>query len=101
VAEYVLSKFKVVATAPVYNTHKSGKMVFVVEAKYNYGNPVKGTVSVTALNENFLIKTLPIDGKTIIELDLKDLGITETSDTVRSFNITVLEELSGKLIICF
>jgi CD109 antigen len=115
VAEYVLPKFQVTSSLPVYNTYTSGKMIFGVEAKYTYGKPVKGTVTVKIENqqywwyyqieanrpERYKIKTFPIDGKTTIELDLKkDLDITNGYYTQsKSFEITVLEELTGKLVI--
>jgi CD109 antigen len=115
VAEYVLPKFEVIQSLPVYNTYKSGKMIFGVEAKYTYGKPVKGTVTAKIENqkyywysegdanrpERYKIKTFPIDGKTTVELDLKnDLDITDGYYTQsKSFDITVIEELTGKLII--
>jgi CD109 antigen len=115
VAKYVLPKFEVILSYPVYNTYKSGKMIFGVEAKYTYGKPVKGTVTVRIENrkyfwygdedagrpERYKIKTFPIDGKTTVELDLKnDFDIADGDYTQsNSFDITVIEELTGKLII--
>jgi hypothetical protein len=100
VAEYVPSKFQVIFTAPVYNTRKSDKIVFAVEAKYNYGNPVKGTVTIkySADYGRYMLKTFPIDGKAIIELGLNDMGIK--IDQYLHLYVTVLEELTGKLLIC-
>jgi hypothetical protein len=96
VAEYVLPKFQLITSFPVYNTYKSGKILFDVEAKYTFGNAVKGTVTINQPERN-KIMTFPINGKTTIELDLRIfLGITETTYTQNiNFDITVLEELTG------
>jgi PKD repeat protein len=82
-------------------------MVFGVEAKYTFGNAVKGIVTIkidtqSFSSEKYKINTFPIDGKTTVELDLtKDLGITESSYTQnKTLDITVLEELTGNSLIC-
>jgi CD109 antigen len=111
VAEYVLPKFEVTTSQPVYNTFKSGKVIFGVEAKYTYGKPVKGTVTVKFENqkydswnsgetslrpERYTYKIIPIDGKATVELDMKELKTDRTTTTrYKNFELSVLEELTG------
>jgi CD109 antigen len=114
VAEYVLPKYEVITSEPVYNTYKSGKLIFGVEAKYTYGKPVKGTVTVKIDNqqayyswnkrssrgqrpERYTYKVIPINGKAVVELDLKELKIETTTTYMqyKNFDLTVLEELTG------
>jgi CD109 antigen len=112
VAEYVLPKFEITTSLPVYNTFKSGKAIFGVQAKYTYGKPVKGTVTVKLDNqayfswnkrssggqrpERYTYKVIPIDGSAIFELDLKELRLSSTSyKQNKRLELTVLEELTG------
>jgi CD109 antigen len=115
VAEYVLPKFEITTSQPVYNTFKSGKVVFGVEAKYTYGKPVKGTVTVKIAKKGngysvpswrrrgrksspkYTYKVIPIDGNATIEIGLAELDL-EQDDTVKTrktLSLTVLEELTG------
>jgi CD109 antigen len=113
VAEYVLPKFEVISSQPVVNTYKSGKLIFGVEAKYTYGKPVKGTLTVAIYNqeystwtswgstgprpEQYNYKIIPIDGKAVVELDLKELKIDTSTTYTRYqyFELIVMEELTG------
>ncbi|NXN92969.1 CD109 protein, partial [Rhinopomastus cyanomelas] len=53
VMEYVLQKFDVVITAPLYYSLREEDVSGVVTAKYTYGKPVKGTVTVTCLSVSY------------------------------------------------
>jgi hypothetical protein len=106
VVEYVLPKFEVFTSQPVFNTIKSGKIIFGVEAKYAYGNPVKGTVTVTVKysEKPDAIKTYPIDGKRLIEVDLTSVDllynmINMGDYRLMGFELTVIEELTGRFLI--
>jgi CD109 antigen len=107
VAEYVLPKFEITISEPVYNTYKKKKLIFGVQAKYTYGKSVIGTVTFNQSNpstsnqsERVIYKTIPIDGQITVELDLvKDLRMNLSSRifdaTYIQFELTVLEELTG------
>jgi CD109 antigen len=115
VAEYVPPKFEIITSEPVYNTYKSNKVIFSVAAKYTYGKPVKGTVTVKIDNQQnnmwsgynvyynaeqssgrYSYKIIPINGKAIVEIDLKELKLSSTTYTQTiTFEVTVLEEVTG------
>ncbi|XP_030302930.1 CD109 antigen [Calypte anna] len=68
VMEYVLPKFDVMITIPLYYSLREEDVTGVVTAKYTYGKPVKGTVTVTCLpvsywtNRRNITTTLEING---------------------------------------
>ncbi|XP_064020132.1 CD109 antigen [Pogoniulus pusillus] len=68
VMEYVLPKFDVTITAPLYYSLREEDVTAVVTAKYTYGKPVKGTVTITCLslsywtNKRNITTTLEING---------------------------------------
>ncbi|NXT27832.1 CD109 protein, partial [Syrrhaptes paradoxus] len=53
VMEYVLPKFDVMITTPLYYSLREEEVTGVVTAKYMYGKPVKGTVTVTCLSVSY------------------------------------------------
>ncbi|TRZ24746.1 hypothetical protein HGM15179_002448 [Zosterops borbonicus] len=68
VMEYVLPKFDVMITTPLYYSLRDEDVTGVVSAKYTYGKPVKGTVTVTCLsvsywtNKRNITTTMEING---------------------------------------
>ncbi|NXC86718.1 CD109 protein, partial [Cercotrichas coryphoeus] len=68
VMEYVLPKFDVMITTPLYYSLRDEDVAGVVSAKYTYGKPVKGTVTVTCLsvsywtNKRNITTTMEING---------------------------------------
>uniref|UniRef100_A0A8B9R093 CD109 antigen n=1 Tax=Anas platyrhynchos TaxID=8839 RepID=A0A8B9R093_ANAPL len=79
----VLPKFDVMITTPLYYSLREEDVSGIVTAKYTYGKPVKGTVTVTCLpvsywkNKKNITKTLEINGSvnvTCNKLLLKDLN---------------------------
>ncbi|XP_048792210.1 CD109 antigen [Lagopus muta] len=68
VIEYVLPKFDVTITTPLYYSLREKDVSGVVTAKYTYGKPVKGNVTVTCLsvsywtNKRNITKTMEING---------------------------------------
>ncbi|NWS55261.1 CD109 protein, partial [Chunga burmeisteri] len=68
VMEYVLPKFDVMITTPLYYSLREEDVTGVVTAKYTYGKPVKGTVTVTCLsvsywtNKRNITTTMEING---------------------------------------
>ncbi|NXY41112.1 CD109 protein, partial [Ceuthmochares aereus] len=68
VMEYVLPKFDVMITVPLYYSLREEDVTGVVTAKYMYGKPVKGTVTVTCLsvsywtNKKNITTTMEING---------------------------------------
>ncbi|NXX84199.1 CD109 protein, partial [Urocolius indicus] len=53
VMEYVLPKFDVKVTAPLYYSLREEEVTGVVTAKYTYGKPVKGIVTVTCVSVSY------------------------------------------------
>ncbi|XP_059324039.1 CD109 antigen isoform X1 [Ammospiza nelsoni] len=68
VMEYVLPKFDVLITTPLYYSLRDEDVTGVVSAKYTYGKPVKGTVTITCLsvsywtNKRNITTTMEING---------------------------------------
>ncbi|KAL2306732.1 hypothetical protein Nmel_004665, partial [Mimus melanotis] len=68
VMEYVLPKFDVMITTPLYYSLRDEDVTGIVSAKYTYGKPVKGTVTVTCLsvsywtNKRNITTTMEING---------------------------------------
>ncbi|XP_023778451.1 CD109 antigen [Cyanistes caeruleus] len=68
VMEYVLPKFDVMITTPLYYSLRDEDVTGVVSAKYTYGKPVKGTVTITCLsvsywtNKRNITTTMEING---------------------------------------
>ncbi|NWT63660.1 CD109 protein, partial [Prunella himalayana] len=68
VLEYVLPKFDVMISTPLYYSLRDEDVTGVVSAKYTYGKPVKGTVTVTCLsvsywtNKRNITTTMEING---------------------------------------
>ncbi|XP_068021293.1 CD109 antigen [Melanerpes formicivorus] len=66
--EYVLPKFDVTIATPLYYSLREEDVTGVVTARYTYGKPVKGTVTVTCLslsywtNKRNITTTLEING---------------------------------------
>ncbi|NXB74960.1 CD109 protein, partial [Donacobius atricapilla] len=68
VMEYVLPKFDVTIITPLYYSLRDEDVTGVVSAKYTYGKPVKGTVTITCLsvsywtNKKNITTTMEING---------------------------------------
>lgn len=85
---------------------KDGKIVATINAKNAYGKTIKGKATITAQDTNQMMfsdgkmesKSFELNGKKIVEFDLRMLGISERYDerTVKLFG-TFTEELSGKM----
>ncbi|NXJ67680.1 CD109 protein, partial [Rostratula benghalensis] len=87
VMEYVLPKFEVMITTPLYYSLREDDVTGVVTAKYMYGKPVKGTVTVTCLsvsywtNKRNITTTMEINGSVNItcnKLMLQNLNADES-----------------------
>ncbi|XP_067150922.1 CD109 antigen [Apteryx mantelli] len=87
VMEYVLPKFDVMITTSLYYSLREEHITGVVTAKYTYGKPVKGTVTVTCLsvsywaNKKNITKTMEIYGSvnvTCSKLMLQDLNADQS-----------------------
>ncbi|OWK57705.1 CD109 antigen [Lonchura striata] len=111
VMEYVLPKFDVMITTPLYYSLRDEDVTGVVSAKYTYGKPVKGTVTVTCLsvsywaNKRNITTTMEINGSvnvTCNKLMLQNLNAEQLwhqgdSDYIEPIEIIVVvtESLTG------
>ncbi|PKK33140.1 CD109 molecule, partial [Columba livia] len=111
VMEYVLPKFDVTITTPLYYSLREEEVTGVVTAKYTYGKPVKGTVTVTCLsvsywtNKKNITTTMEINGSvnvTCNKLMLQNLNADQSwhqgdSDYTEPIEIiaVVTESLTG------
>ncbi|NXS99722.1 CD109 protein, partial [Jacana jacana] len=111
VMEYVLPKFDVTITTPLYYSVREDDVSGVVTAKYTYGKPVKGTVTVTCLsvsywtNKRNITMTMEINGSvnvTCNKLMLQNLNTDQSwhqgdSDYMEPIEIlaVVTESLTG------
>ncbi|NXW76784.1 CD109 protein, partial [Hirundo rustica] len=87
VTEYVLPKFDVMITTPLYYSLRDEDVTGVVSAKYTYGKPVRGTVTVTCLsvsywtNKRNITTTMEINGSvnvTCSKLMLQNLNAEQS-----------------------
>ncbi|NWS65757.1 CD109 protein, partial [Crotophaga sulcirostris] len=111
VMEYVLPKFDVMITAPLYYSLREEDVTGVVTAKYTYGKPVKGTITITCLsvsywtNKRNITTTMEINGSvnvTCNKLMLQNLNADQSwhhgdSDYTEPIEIiaVVTESLTG------
>ncbi|NWQ73128.1 CD109 protein, partial [Columbina picui] len=111
VMEYVLPKFDVTITTPLYYSLREEEVTGIVTAKYMYGKPVKGTVTVTCLsvsywtNKKNITTTMEINGSvnvTCNKLMLQNLNADQSwhqgdSDYTEPIEIiaVVTESLTG------
>ncbi|KFP85866.1 CD109 antigen, partial [Acanthisitta chloris] len=87
VMEYVLPKFDVMIATPLYYSLRDEDVAGVVTAKYTYGKPVKGTVTITCLsvsywtNKRNITTTMEINGSvnvTCNKLMLQSLNVEQS-----------------------
>lgn len=107
VAEYVLPTYEVSVQLPSYAIFNDSKVVATVTAKYTYGKPVRGNVTLvmsprvhSPVIQVWLIppvrKIAEIDGIANIELDLKDLKLQEDYQRDIIVEAIVKEALTGQ-----
>jgi CD109 antigen len=108
VQEYILPKFEVKVTAPKYIELKEGKLVATINAKYTYGKSIKGNAKVTVstlswlgaskldLNSALLTKIVPIDGRQVVEFDMRNELKLVKKETDLLINVSVEEDLTGR-----
>ncbi|EFX86067.1 hypothetical protein DAPPUDRAFT_313404 [Daphnia pulex] len=108
VAEYILPKFQVTIDLPTYLTFNESKMVATVKAKYTYGKPVKGNVTIAAYPQYRVSyiqpfftepvrKTVQIDGTVDVDFNLfKELKLVDDFERDIRFDVTVIEGLTER-----
>ncbi|XP_063696587.1 CD109 antigen-like isoform X3 [Culicoides brevitarsis] len=111
VAEYVLPKFEVTVDTPPHAVFKDGKIRVTIRSKYTYGKPVKGEATISAfptlyigsvqpfIQDAIARKVVPIDGKTVVEFDIKEeLKVDSDNEYERDVIIEAIveEELTGR-----
>ncbi|XP_045036417.1 CD109 antigen isoform X3 [Daphnia magna] len=108
VAEYILPKFEVTIDLPTYLTFNESKMVASIKAKYTYGKPVKGNVTIAAYPQYRVSyiqpfftepvrKTVQIDGKVDVDFNLfKELKLVDDFERDIRFDVTVIEGLTER-----
>jgi CD109 antigen len=89
---------------------KEGKLIATINAKYTYGQPIKGNAKVTVytipwwgapkpdLNLALLTKIVPIDGRQVVEFEMKNelKLLAEEVSTYLLIDVSVEEELTGR-----
>lgn len=106
-ADYVLPKFDVQIDTPEHQYYRQGKIRATIRAKYHYGKPVKGEVTVSVypkiygsfqpfISNLITRKVMKIDGKTSVEFDIADeLNFKEDYEQGAIMEAVVEEELNG------
>ncbi|XP_066478804.1 CD109 antigen [Tiliqua scincoides] len=105
VMEYVLPKFEVFLTTPLHYSSKDEKFSGTVTAKYTYGKPVKGTVTISCYSTPFgrnknITKIMEINGTANFTFDsvaMKNVTYTGWDHYQTPIEITavVTESLTG------
>uniref|UniRef100_A0A4Y0BNW4 TEP1-F n=1 Tax=Anopheles funestus TaxID=62324 RepID=A0A4Y0BNW4_ANOFN len=109
VDEYVLPTYEVTVESPGYTFLDDDVLKVVVNSKYTYGKPVVGelTLSVKLGSSmcfrrgsnatNICQKVVPIDGKTVVEFNLKEILLNKAY--IRELEIVgeVCETLTGRI----
>jgi CD109 antigen len=108
----VLPKFEVTVKAQENAEIKEGKVVATISAKYTYGKSIKGSAKILVYSLSYLgapkpddpnlavvEKTVPIDGRQVVEFDMKnDLKIVNNlCVTYLLIDVSVKEELTGRV----
>uniref|UniRef100_A0A182VDH6 TEP1-F n=1 Tax=Anopheles merus TaxID=30066 RepID=A0A182VDH6_ANOME len=108
VDEYVLPTYEVTVESPGYTFLDDELLKVVVNSKYTYGKPVAGelTVSVKLASSmcfrrepteaSICQKVLPIDGKTVVEINLKEILSSKTYIRELTIEAEVCETLTGR-----
>nr|BAR45612.1 thioester-containing protein 1 [Scolopendra japonica] len=109
VEEYVLPKFEVIIQLPPFVTWDDTDVTAFIEARYTYGKPVKGqlTLKVTVpffwwtrdSEKRIAVFNTSIDGKAEVKLNIvRDLLLNQTYSFTREikFHAKVTEALTGK-----
>uniref|UniRef100_A0A8W7PEI2 TEP1-F n=1 Tax=Anopheles coluzzii TaxID=1518534 RepID=A0A8W7PEI2_ANOCL len=108
VDEYVLPTYEVTVESPGYTFLDDELLKVVVNSKYTYGKPVAGelTVSVKLASSmcfrreptetSICQKVLPIDGKTVVEFNLKEILSSKTYIRELTIEAEVCETLTGR-----
>ncbi|KAJ8921010.1 hypothetical protein NQ315_015806 [Exocentrus adspersus] len=108
VAEYVLPKFIIDIQTAKHITFKENKITVDIEAKYAYGEKVKGNLTVTVFPTIFsgvlqpifqtpYRKVLEIDGSVTVEFDIdQDLGLNDEYERVVVVDAVIQEMPTGR-----
>ncbi|KAM4694559.1 CD109 antigen-like [Discoglossus pictus] len=106
VMEYVLPRFEVLLTTPIYHSMKNEELEGTVTAKYTYGKPVNGVLTAILLHtatykrKNNITKTFEIDGYAQIQYiksELEELMASDTSSFTGPVDLLVIvtDSLTG------
>uniref|UniRef100_A0A2M4BA09 TEP1-F n=1 Tax=Anopheles marajoara TaxID=58244 RepID=A0A2M4BA09_9DIPT len=107
VDKYVLPTFEVSVKGDSYTTVDDEILKVTIESKYTYGKPVIGELKVAVKPKEhyyygdaiatFCQKTVPINGKTVVEFNLQDeLKLSSAYYREFSFEAEVREQLTGR-----
>lgn len=107
VAEYVLPKFEVTVSAPKDLTYSDQAVRLTVNAKYTYGENVKGTALVSVTSQAWsatpaapiIERKADINGNGFVEFQMADLKVS-SQNWQDSFNVkaSFTESLTGKVL---
>ncbi|KAJ7427634.1 CD109 antigen [Willisornis vidua] len=95
VMEYVLPKFDVMIATPLYYSLRDEDVTGVVTAKYTYGKPVKGTVTITCLSVSYWTNKRNIT--TTMELKVSRSDSNQLTAEERQNLVTVTAQQSDLL----
>ncbi|XP_063614627.1 murinoglobulin-2-like [Penaeus indicus] len=102
VEEYVLPRFEVTVVPPKYILRTDTEFTFTVCAKYTFGQPVKGNVTLVIENDGWRFTrkkhtvTSELSGCKEIKVLVDDIGDSEYSAVRLSLTATVTEDGTGE-----
>ncbi|XP_050072372.1 CD109 antigen-like [Anopheles maculipalpis] len=108
VDEYVLPTYEVTVESPGYTFLDDELLKLVVNSKYTYGKPVVGELTVSiktgqsmcfiapATDTSICQKVVAIDGKTVVEFNLKEILLNKMYIRELEIEAAVCESLTGR-----
>ncbi|XP_060089077.1 CD109 antigen [Heteronotia binoei] len=97
VMEYVLPKFEIILATPLFYSSKNESFSGAVTAKYTYGKPVKGKVTVTCFSSSYwgrnknITKILPINGSVNFTLNSQEMQVITSSQSKWNSHVPPVE----------
>ncbi|XP_055637469.1 thioester-containing protein 1 allele R1-like [Toxorhynchites rutilus septentrionalis] len=98
VAEYVLPKHEILITYPKFATFEDKTLQLIIDAKYTFGKPIKGSLSVSVVDTDKQSESA-INGRAHITISLQDVLPSNRNVEVLWIEVaaTIEESVSGQL----